>query len=66
MRETSIMNNLNLKMQAHARVCEENKLEELEKRRLLKQFCGYRYEFEGSYRKNGEAYQDDVLKDDSP
>ena len=25
------MNNLNCKMQAHARVCEENKLEELEK-----------------------------------
>ena len=24
------MNNLNCKMQAHARVCEENKLEELE------------------------------------
>ena len=62
MRETSIMNNLNYKMQAHARVCEENKLEEL---CLLKQFCSYKYEFEGSYRKNGEAYQDDVLKDDS-
>ena len=30
MRETSTMNNLNCKMQAHARVCEENKLEELE------------------------------------
>ena len=28
MRETSIMGNLNCKMQAHARVCEENKLEE--------------------------------------
>ena len=28
MRETSIMNNLNCKIQAHARVCEENKLEE--------------------------------------
>ena len=27
MRETSIVNNLNCKMQAHARVCEENKLE---------------------------------------
>ena len=27
MRETSIMNNLNPKIQAHARVCEENKLE---------------------------------------
>ena len=28
MRETSIMDNLNCKIQAHARVCEENKLEE--------------------------------------
>ena len=28
------MNNLNCKMQAHARVCEENKLEE--KKRLLR------------------------------
>ena len=59
-------------MQTHARVCKENKVEleleeELEKKQpLLKQLCGYRYEFEGSYRKNGEAYQDDVLKDDSP
>ena len=60
------MNNLNCKMQAHVRVCEENILEELEKRSLLKQFCHYRYEFEGSYRKNREAYQDDVLKDHSP
>ena len=30
MREISIMNNLNCKMQAHTRVCEEN-IEELEK-----------------------------------
>ena len=69
MRETSILDNEKCKTQAHARVCEENKLlEELElekKQRLLNQFCGYRYEFEGSHRKNGEAYQDDVLKDDS-
>ena len=28
MRETSIMDNLNCKMQAHARVCKENKSEE--------------------------------------
>ena len=51
-------------------MCKENKLEleeELEKKqRLLKQFCGYGYEFEGSYRKNVVAYQDNVLKDDSP
>ena len=33
MRETSIMDNLNCKMQAHARVCEENKSElELEEK----------------------------------
>ena len=30
------MNNLNCKMQAHARVCKENKLLELEKTRLLR------------------------------
>ena len=28
MSETSIMNNLNCKMQVHARMCKENKLEE--------------------------------------
>ena len=38
MRETSIMDNLNSKMQAYARVCEENTLEK--KPCLLKQFCG--------------------------
>ena len=31
MRETNIMNNLNCKIQAHAKVCEKNKLEEFEK-----------------------------------
>ena len=30
------MNNLNCKMQAHARVCEENKLLELEKKATVK------------------------------
>ena len=24
-----------------------------------------RYEFEGSYKKSGDTYQDDILKDDS-
>ena len=38
MKETSIMDNLNCKMQAYARVCEENKLEKIQ--RLLKQICG--------------------------
>ena len=28
--------------------------------------CSKRYEFEGSYKKSGELYQDDILKDDSP
>ena len=59
------MDNFNCKMQAHARVCEENKLKE-NKRRILKQFCGERCKFEGSYRKSGETYQDDIPKDDSP
>ena len=50
------MDNLICKMQAYARVCEENieeELEEKKKRRVLKQFCGYRREFEGSCRKSG-------------
>ena len=64
MRETSIMDNLNCKMQTHARVCEENKLEE--KWHLLKQFCSKRYEFEGSYKMSGETYQDDILKGNLP
>ena len=61
------MNNLNSKMQAHARVCEENRIRR-NKRGLLKQFFSERYEFEGLYRKSGEAYQNEwsVLKDDSP
>ena len=71
MRETSIVDNKNCKTQAYARVCKENKLEELElelekKQRLLNQFYGWRCKFEGSYKKNGELYQDDILKDDSP
>ena len=50
-------------MQAHARVCEENKLE---KKRLLRTpIETILHEFEGSYKKSGEAYQDDILKDDS-
>ena len=53
-------------MQAYARVCEENIELEEKKQCVLKQFCGYRREFEGSCRKSGEEYQDDILKDDSP
>ena len=59
------MDNSNCKMQAQAGVWEENKLEE-KMQCLLKQFCSWRCEFEGSYRKSGEAYQDDILKGDSP
>ena len=64
----NIMNNLNCKMQAHARVCKENKLEE-KIWHLLRKFCDKRWEFEGSYRKSGGTYQGDntdILKDDSP
>ena len=28
--------------------------------------CGKRCKFEGSYRKSGEIYQDDIVKGDSP
>ena len=35
MQETSIMDNINCKTQAHARVCEENKLELEEKTMLI-------------------------------
>ena len=38
-------------MQAHARVCEEDKLEELEEKSVYwKHFCGYRCTLEGSYK----------------
>ena len=70
MRETSIMDNLNCKMQAHARVCKENKLElELEENDndtywnnfVVRGVC----KFEGPYRESGGTYQDDIFKDDS-
>ena len=50
-------------MQAHARVCKENKLE---KTTPIETILWLKVEFEGSYRKSGEVYQDDVLKDDLP
>ena len=68
MRETSIVDNKNCKTQAHARVCEENKLEELE----LEKNDAYWINFvvEGAslkdHIKRVEMYQDDILKDDSP
>ena len=60
-------------MQAHARVCEENKRNyknyKKKNERLWKQFYGdygETYEFKGSYRKNGETYRDDNHKHDLP
>ena len=60
------MDNLNCKMQTHARMCRENiELEEKKtpietilqlKVRVWRIIC----------RKSGEAYQDDILKGDSP
>ena len=56
-------------MQAHARVCEENK-RELEKndayRSNRNNFMVRGTEFEGSYGDSGETYRDDILKDDLP
>ena len=50
-------------------MCEENKLEELEGKNdaFWNNFTiKGSYEFEGLYKKSGETYQDDILKDDSP
>ena len=70
MRETNVLDNLNYKTQAHARVCKESKIElELEENYdgyWDNKLCGKRSKFEGSYRKSGETYQDDTLKNGSP
>ena len=58
MRDTSIIDNLNCKTQAYTRVCKENELKKITPIETIL------YEFEGSYRKNGEEYQDNILKDD--
>ena len=50
-------------MQAHAKVCKENKLK-LEKMTPIEIICGKRCKFEGSYKKSGDTYQDDILNDD--
>ena len=62
------MDNLICKMQAYKGVRRKYRIRirRKKKRRVLKQFWGYRREFEGSCRKSGEEYQDDILKDDSP
>ena len=53
MRKTSIPNKLNHKLQAHARVCEENR--ELEKPNLVEIFCGERIDFERLWKKNSDT-----------
>ena len=58
------MDNLSCKMQADARVCEENKLEE--KTTPVEIMLWLKVQVWGSYRKSGETYQDDILKDNSP
>ena len=50
-------------MQTHARVCKENKLEEFGGKNAF--LSSKKYEFEGSKKKSGETYQDDIFKDDS-
>ena len=47
-------------MQAHARVCKENKSEE-QNDAYWNNFVVKGASFEGSYRKSGEMYQDDIL-----
>ena len=68
MRETSILYNKNYKMQAHARVCEDNKLEELKLEEKNDTYWN-NFAVEGATLKDhiGRVeYQDDILKDDSP
>ena len=65
MRETGIMDNLNCKMQAHARVCKENKLEELEKNDAYWNNFVVKDASLKDHIEEWETYQDDILKDDS-
>ena len=64
--EASIMDNLNCKIQAHARVCKENKLEEKSDAYWNNFAVNGASLNKGSYRKSGEEYQDDILKYGSP
>ena len=50
---------MDYKTQAHAKVCEEKMIP-------IETILQLKVEFEGSYRNSGEAYQDDILMDDSP
>ena len=64
MRKTSILNKLNHKLQAHARVCEENR--ELEKKQnLVEIFCGQTIDFERLWKKSDTAVSDETRYKDS-
>ena len=64
MRKTSIPNKLNQKLQAHARVCEENR--ELEKKRnLVEIFCGERIDFERLWKNSDTTVSDETRYKDS-
>ena len=58
MRETSIMDNLNCKMQAHS-------MQGCVKKKIIIRVSRKRCWFQGSYRKSVWTIQDDILKDDS-
>ena len=56
-------------MQGCAKKIKRNYKNKKKSERLWKQFYddyGKRYEFKGSYRKNGKTYRDDNRKDDLP
>ena len=64
MRKTSIPNKLNHKLQAHARVCEENR--ELEKKRnLVEIFCDERIDFERLWKNSDTTISDETRYKDS-
>ena len=64
MREASTMDNLNCKMQAHARVCKDIKLEE--KQLPVKMFCGWKIKSQRLHKMTCEAEHSALLTcDDS-
>ena len=64
MRKTSIPNKLNHKLQAHARMCEENR--ELEKKRnLVEIFCDERIDFERLWKNSDTTILDETRYKDS-
>ena len=64
MRETNIMDYLNCKMQAHTRVCENNKLEKNDA--YWNNFMVEDVSLKDHIGRVVGACQDDILKDDSP